>query len=146
MATWTQGERAAERRLEVGPSLCVRSMVFHFTHDAGQPGPNSTKELHISTARIDPTHTVHTIPLTNDRPKTFSTTSLAGKLCLETTDFGEISSSSDPKCKLAVDILVDRMVGFVGSYYVKLAGKIDALVFAGGIGENGTVLRTRVVQ
>lgn len=98
MATWTQGERAAKRRLEVGPSLCIRNNKSGW------------------------------------------------KALTGTTDFGEISSSSDPRCKPAVDILVDRIVGFVGSYYVKLEGKIDALVFAGGIGENGTVLRTRVVQ
>lgn len=63
-----------------------------------------------------------------------------------TTDFGEISSSGDPKCKLAFDIFVDRILGFVGSYYVKLNGKVDALVFAGGIGEKAALLRTRVVE
>lgn len=63
-----------------------------------------------------------------------------------TTDFGEISSSEDPKCKLAFDILVDRIVGYVGSYYVKLEGQVDALVFAGGIGEKAALLRTRIVE
>lgn len=63
-----------------------------------------------------------------------------------TTDFGEISSSSDSKCKLAFDIFVDRIVGFIGSYYVKLNGQVDALVFAGGIGEKGALLRTRIVD
>lgn len=63
-----------------------------------------------------------------------------------TTDFGEISSSPDPKCKLAFDILVDRVIGFIGSYYVKLNGEVDALVFAGGIGERAALLRTRIVE
>ncbi len=63
-----------------------------------------------------------------------------------TTDFGKVSSSSDPQCKLAFDIFIDRIVGFVGSYYVKLEGQVDALVFAGGIGEKGALLRTRVVE
>jgi len=34
----------------------------------------------------------------------------------------------------------------VGSYYVSLHGKVDALVFAGGIGEKGVELRKRVVE
>ncbi|KAI9875797.1 MAG: hypothetical protein M1830_007988 [Pleopsidium flavum] len=63
-----------------------------------------------------------------------------------TTDFGKVSSSSDPQCKLAFDIFIDRVVGFVGSYYVKLEGQVDALVFAGGIGEKGALLRTRVME
>ena len=62
------------------------------------------------------------------------------------TDFSEISSSQDPKCKLAFDILVDRIIGFSGSYYVKVEGQVDALVFAGGIGEKAALLRTRVVE
>ena len=63
-----------------------------------------------------------------------------------TTDFGKISSSDEPQCKLAFDIFVDRIVGYVGSYYVKLQGQVDGLVFAGGIGEKGDLLRSRVVE
>jgi acetate kinase len=48
--------------------------------------------------------------------------------------------------KLAFDIFVDRICGFVGSYYVTLGGKVDALVFAGGIGEKSAELRERVVR
>lgn len=63
-----------------------------------------------------------------------------------TTDFGEISASADPTCKLAFDILVDRIIGYIGSYYVKLEGEVDALVFAGGIGEKAALLRTKIVE
>ena len=63
-----------------------------------------------------------------------------------TTDFGSISSSGDPACRLAFDILVDRITGYIGNYYVKLGGKVDALVFAGGIGEKGALLRTKVTE
>jgi len=48
--------------------------------------------------------------------------------------------------KLAFDILVDRIVGYVGSYYVSLGGKVDALVFAGGIGEKSDILRKAVME
>lgn len=66
-----------------------------------------------------------------------------------TTDFGTISSKAeagDADCRLAFDLVVDRILGFVGSYYVKLEGKCDALVFAGGIGEKGSLLRKRIVE
>ncbi len=43
--------------------------------------------------------------------------------------------------KLAYDIFLNRVLGFVGSYYVFLGGKVDALVFAGGIGERSDRFR-----
>lgn len=46
--------------------------------------------------------------------------------------------------KLAFDIFVDRIVGFIGSYFVKLDGEVDALVFAGGIGEQSAMLRKAI--
>lgn len=63
-----------------------------------------------------------------------------------TTMFSRISASSDPACRLAFEIFVDRIVGFVGSYYTKLGGKVDALVFAGGVGEHDALLRQNVVD
>jgi acetate kinase len=47
--------------------------------------------------------------------------------------------------KLALDLFVDRVCSFIGSYYVSLLGRVDALVFAGGIGERSALLRSRVV-
>ena len=63
-----------------------------------------------------------------------------------TTNFGTIASSDEPKMKLAFDIVVDRVSHYVGSYYVSLGGKVDALVFAGGIGEKSYILRKRVTE
>lgn len=62
-----------------------------------------------------------------------------------TTDFAAIASSSSPECKLAYDLFVDRILNYIGSYYVKLGGQVDALVFAGGIGEKSAKLRADVV-
>lgn len=69
-----------------------------------------------------------------------------------TTNFGTIATSSPDKDekhyqqnKLAFDLFVDRICGFVGSYYVTLQGHVDALVFAGGIGEKSDRLRKAVV-
>lgn len=43
-------------------------------------------------------------------------------------------------------MLVDRISGFIGTYYVTLRGRVDALVFAGGIGEKSGALRAAVVE
>ena len=53
-----------------------------------------------------------------------------------TTNFGVVADSNDPTHRLAFDIFVDRVAGFIGSYFVSLEGRVDALVFAGGIGEH----------
>ena len=79
-----------------------------------------------------------------------------------TTDFGEIVSraiipASQPpsseeekqlrsRCRLAYAIFVDRVAAFVGSYFVALHGQVDALVFAGGIGESSAALRSAVLE
>jgi len=64
-----------------------------------------------------------------------------------TTDFGAITKKAaggDEMAQLAVDIMVDRVVGYIGTYWVKMGGKVDALVFAGGIGEKGKEFREDV--
>jgi hypothetical protein len=59
---------------------------------------------------------------------------------------GPTSGSEDPRHRLAFDIFVDRVSAFVGSYFVSLEGQVDALVFAGGIGEKSAKLRAAVVR
>ncbi|CAJ2513443.1 Uu.00g015620.m01.CDS01 [Anthostomella pinea] len=118
------GLPGATRSGSVDPSL-----VFHYASDVGKLSPASTKDLHISQAE----------EILNKRS---GWAALTG-----TTNFGTIASSSsaDPRHKLAFDLFVDRICGFVGSYYVALQGRVDALVFAGGIGEKSDRLRASVV-
>ncbi|KAI9706481.1 MAG: hypothetical protein M1836_003487 [Candelina mexicana] len=118
-----EGLPGATRSGSVDPSL-----VFHYTHDAGKPSPYSSKDMHISTAE----------DILNKRS--------GWKALTGTADFGQIASSDDPKCRLAFDILVDRIVGYIGTYFVSLEGNVDALVFAGGIGEKSALLRATITQ
>jgi acetate kinase len=108
--------------------MCLNSLVFHYASDVGKLSPSSTKELHISRAE----------EILN---KESGWKSLTG-----TTNFGTIASSDKPEMKLAFDIMVDRICNYVGSYYVSLHGKVDALVFAGGIGEKSDLLRKRITE
>lgn len=65
-----------------------------------------------------------------------------------TDDFAAISDpeSADPKHQLAFDLLCNRICGYIGSYYVALEGDVDALVFAGAIGQGSARLRSAVVS
>lgn len=110
-------------------SLTPRSLVFHYAANAGRLSSSSTKDLHIS------------------RAEEILNKHAGWKALTGTTDFGDIvsSSRSSPEKKLAFDLFVDRICGFVGAYYVSLHGEVDALVLAGGIGEKSAELRAAVV-
>jgi acetate kinase len=117
------GLPGATRSGSIDPSL-----VFHFTHSAGKPSRSSSGDMHITQAE----------EILN---KESGWKSLTG-----TTDFGKISASDRKEDALAFNIFVDRIVNFVAPYFTKLDGKVDALVFAGGIGEKGDKLRKAVVE
>ena len=118
------GLPGASRSGDVDPSL-----IFHYTSDASKMSPSSTKELHIALAE----------EILNKKS--------GWKALSGTANFGEIiEDDASENCQLAFDIFVDRVVGFIGSYFVKLGGKVDALVFAGGIGEKSAPLRKKVVE
>jgi len=124
------GLPGATRSGSVDPSL-----VFHYASDVGRLAPASTKELHIS------------------RAEEILNKEAGWKALTGTTDFGVIASKAfpssgepDPTMRLAFDLFVDRVCAFIGSYYVSLRGQVDALIFAGGIGEKSQRLRAAVVD
>ncbi|KAH7005247.1 Acetokinase family-domain-containing protein [Fusarium venenatum] len=121
------GLPGATRSGSVDPSHPY-SLVFHYASDVGKLSPASTKHLHISRAE----------EILN---KESGWKSMTG-----TTNFGVVADSDEPNHRLAFDIFVDRIAAFVGSYFVSLEGRVDALVFAGGIGEHSAKLRSAVVN
>lgn len=62
-----------------------------------------------------------------------------------TNDMREIEDmlGKDEKADLAYDMFVHRIKKYVGAYYA-IIGKIDAIIFTAGIGENSNLLRQRV--
>lgn len=64
------------------------------------------------------------------------------------SDFREVAArraAGDPDAALAFDVVVHRLVKYVGAYAVGL-GRVDALVFTAGIGENGPLMRAAVLE
>jgi len=62
-------------------------------------------------------------------------------------DMREIKAQekTNPQAKLAVQIFINRIVKYAGSYLTELQGA-DALVFAGGIGEHNVELRQAIID
>ncbi|KAI7084923.1 acetate kinase [Hortaea werneckii] len=151
--TPVSGLPGATRSGDVDPSL-----IFHYTHSAGRLSTASAAEAEAaaSSGGGGKMHITRAEEILNQEA---GWKSVAG-----TTDFGEIcskafpsstseknsnSNSNDPErqlAHLAFTILVTRIVDFVAAYYVKLGGEVDALVFAGGIGEKSAQLRRAVVE
>jgi len=120
-----EGLPGATRSRSIDPSL-----VFRYTSDASSLARSSTKELHISVAE----------DILNKQAGWYS--------MVGTTDFGKVVQGmhdGDERIKLVFDMFVDRVVGYVGNYFVKLGGQVDALTFSGGIGEKSGDLRKAVV-
>ncbi|MBN1149988.1 acetate kinase [candidate division WOR-3 bacterium] len=58
-------------------------------------------------------------------------------------DIEREEEKGDQRAKLALDIFADRVRKYIGSYAVTL-GRVDAIVFTAGIGENGWEIRERI--
>lgn len=54
----------------------------------------------------------------------------------------EQSQLGDERCKLAIDVFCYRIKKYIGMYTAVL-GRVDAVVFTGGIGENAAAVRAR---
>lgn len=57
----------------------------------------------------------------------------------------EQTQAERPKSKLALEMFVNRVVRYVGSYIAELGG-VDALVFTAGSGENGIAMRQAIAN
>lgn len=57
----------------------------------------------------------------------------------------EDAEATNPQAKLALDMFVNRVVRYVGTYVAELNG-LDAIVFTAGSGENGISMRQRIAD
>jgi acetate kinase len=58
----------------------------------------------------------------------------------------EEAENGDRRATLAIDIFCKRVRKYIGSYFVEMAGKANAIVFTGGIGENSAIIRERICK
>jgi acetate kinase len=56
-----------------------------------------------------------------------------------------IESKSDRKCKIALEMFAYRVKKYIGSYAVAL-GRVDAIVFTAGMGENSADIREMICE
>ncbi|KDR79039.1 hypothetical protein GALMADRAFT_244781 [Galerina marginata CBS 339.88] len=128
------GLPGATRSGSIDPSL-----IFHYTNKAGRITHDPSMATHVGVTMAE--------DILNRKS--------GWKAITGTTDFGLIISKAeldnpDPEIavrnpyRLAFDLFLDRVLHYVGSYYLKLDGEVDALVFAGGIGERSVELRNIV--
>lgn len=55
------------------------------------------------------------------------------------------ADAGDEKAELALDIFAYRIKKYIGSY-MAILNHVDAIVFTGGIGENGVAMRSRILS
>lgn len=60
-------------------------------------------------------------------------------------DLRDLHAAGTPEAKLALEVMVYRLIKYVGAYTAVLGG-LDALVFTGGIGENDSIVRSEVLR
>ena len=58
-------------------------------------------------------------------------------------NLAQLAENDDEKAALAIDIFAYRVKKYLGAYTAVL-GKVDALVFTGGIGENSALVRSKI--
>ncbi len=61
-------------------------------------------------------------------------------------DVEEMARNGNEKAILALGMYDNSVVRYIGQYYFELEGKIDAIVFTAGIGENSIEFRKHIVQ
>lgn len=69
---------------------------------------------------------------------------LCGKTDLR--DIHKLAKENDENAKLAESMLIRSIKKTLGAFFFLLEGKVDALIFSAGIGENDTLVRARVVE
>ena len=61
-------------------------------------------------------------------------------------DVEELYKKGDEQAILAYEMYTDRVAKYIAQYYLELDGKVDAIVFTAGVGENGPLFREKVLR
>lgn len=61
-------------------------------------------------------------------------------------DLTALSNAGDKNATLAIEMLKNSVVKYIAQYYFELEGNVDSIVFTAGMGENGILMREKVVN
>ena len=61
-------------------------------------------------------------------------------------DIEDAIKAGDTRAKLAYDMYVNRIAGYIAKYYLELEGNVDSIVLTAGVGENGSEFRKMLLD
>ncbi len=61
-------------------------------------------------------------------------------------DVETAAGNGDEKAQLALEMYHDRVAKYIADYFIELEGKVDAIVFTAGVGENGYEAREAILN
>ena len=64
----------------------------------------------------------------------------------DSRDIEEAAAKGDDRAQLALTMYNDRVAKYIADYYIELNGKVDAIVFTAGVGENGIEAREDIIN
>ena len=64
----------------------------------------------------------------------------------DSRDVENAAASGDERAILALNMYNDRVAKYIADYYIELEGKVDAIVFTAGVGENGSLAREEIIK
>ena len=64
----------------------------------------------------------------------------------DSRDVEQAAGTGDKMAKLAIEMYNQRVAKYIADYYIELEGKVDAIVFTAGVGENGIAFRSDVIN
>ncbi len=82
--------------------------------------------------------------ITNDLNKKSGLLGIAG--FSDSRDVEDAAARGDERAILALNMYNDRVAKYIANYYIELEGKVDAIVFTAGVGENGIEARADILK
>ena len=64
----------------------------------------------------------------------------------DSRDVEQAAKDGDENAELAIKMYNNRVAKYIADYYIELDGKVDAIVFTAGVGENGIDFRASVIE
>ena len=64
----------------------------------------------------------------------------------DSRDVENAAKDEDDRAVLALRMYNDRVAKYIAEYYIELEGKVDAIIFTAGVGENGIDARAEIIK